>query len=130
MLQTETKNCLTCSKSLKGRSDKKFCDDYCRNNYNNHLKADSNNYVRNINNALRKNRRILEELLPPTEGMVKVFKEKLLNQGFQFKYITHTYINKKGNTYYFCYEYGYLLLDNDWYLIVKKEELPRPLNGR
>ena len=121
MLQTEIKNCQTCGKPLKGRSDKKFCDDYCRNNYNNNLKADSNNYVRNINNALRKNRRILEEFLPPAEGMVKVTKEKLLQQGFLFKYITHTYINKKGNTYYFCYEYGYLPLDNDWYLLVMKK---------
>ena len=27
------KLCLTCNKPVKGRTDKKFCDDYCRNNY-------------------------------------------------------------------------------------------------
>ncbi|MEI9808189.1 MAG: hypothetical protein WDO16_10100 [Bacteroidota bacterium] len=65
--QTETKNCLACDKPLKGRSDKKFCDDYCRNTYNNQLKSISNNNIRNINNTLTKNRRILEGLLPETE---------------------------------------------------------------
>lgn len=116
------KLCLTCSKPLKGRTDKKFCDDYCRNNFNNQLKADNNNYVRNINNALRKNRRILEALLPDTEDMAKANKDRLLNKEFQFKYITHTYTNKKGNTYFFCYEYGYLPLENDWFLIVRRRE--------
>jgi predicted nucleic acid-binding Zn ribbon protein len=44
--------CLTCNKPLKGRTDKKFCDDYCRNNYNNQLKSNTINLVRNINNAV------------------------------------------------------------------------------
>lgn len=118
----EPKICLSCNKVLKGRTDKKFCDDYCRNNFNNLLKGDNNNYVRNINNALRKNRRILEALLPEQEDMAKANKDKLLQKDFQFKYSTHTYTNKKGNTYYFCYEYGYLPLENDWYLIVRRRE--------
>ena len=63
------KNCLTCDKPLKGRSDKKFCDDYCRNNYNNQLKSITTNQMRNVNNALGKNRRILEELIPAGEEM-------------------------------------------------------------
>lgn len=121
-METNEKRCLECSKPLKGRTDKKFCDDSCRNSYNNKLNSDSNGYVRNINNVLRKNRRILEESLPLTEEMVKMPKVKLLEKGFQFKYLTHTYTNKKGNTYYFCYEYGYLLLEGDWILIVKRKE--------
>jgi len=121
-MQEEPKTCLECGKSFRGRSDKKFCCDYCRNNYNNQLKANTNNYVRNINNALGKNRRILEELLPGTEEMAKTQKERLLQHGFLFKYITHTYVNKKGNVYFFCYDHGYLPLENDWYLIVKRKK--------
>ena len=116
------KTCMQCGKTIRGRSDKKFCDDYCRNNYNNQLKAHSNNYIRNISNTLGKNRRILEALLPANEEMTKTTKQNLLQQGFSFKYITHTYINRKGNTYFFCYDYGYLPLDNDWYLIVKRKK--------
>ncbi len=116
------KACLHCGKTIRGRSDKKFCDDYCRNNYNNQLKVHSNNYVRNVSNALGKNRRILESLLPPTEEISKTTKQNLVQNGFSFKYITHTYANKKGNTYFFCYDYGYLPLDNDWYLIVRRKK--------
>jgi transcriptional accessory protein Tex/SPT6 len=114
--------CLQCEKTLKGRSDKKFCDDYCRAAFNNELKSPVNNNIRNINNALGKNRRILEKLLPENEQMKKAHRDKLLEHGFQFKYGTHTYTNQKGNVYFFCYEYGYLPLENDWFLIVKRNE--------
>lgn len=119
---TTERNCMACGKALKGRSDKKFCDDYCRNNYNNQVKAPVTNQVRTINRALAKNRDILSRLLPEGEEMAKAPKEKLLEMGFQFRYLTHTYTNKKGNVYYFCYEYGYLPLDHDWYLIVLRKE--------
>ena len=121
-MEVMNKTCITCGKTIRGRSDKKFCDDYCRNNFNNQLKADDNNFVRNINNALRKNRRILNELLAGKEDTAKTTKDKMIQQGFQFKYLTHTYTNKKGNTYFFCYEYGYLPLEHDWFLIVKRKE--------
>jgi len=122
MLQTSVaKKCLACEKTLQGRADKKFCNDYCRNAYNNQLKSANSAVVRNINNALVKNRRILEAILG-AEEMAKTTKEKLLQQGFSFKYITHSYTNKKGNVYFFCYEYGYLALEHDWYLIVKRKE--------
>ncbi|MCO6498639.1 MAG: hypothetical protein J5I50_13375 [Chitinophagaceae bacterium] len=122
-MDTSNQNtCLLCGKPLRGRTDKKFCDDYCRNNYNNRLKSKTTNLVRNTNNALMKNRRILESLLPEGEEMGKVHKEKLIENGFHFKYITHLYTNKKGTTYFFCYDMGYLPLENDWYLLVKRKE--------
>ena len=124
MLETADpkRECLACGKILHGRADKKFCNDYCRNAYNNSQKAATTPVVRNINNALLKNRRILEAVLG-AEEMQKAPKEKLLQQGFQFRFLPHTYTNKKGNIYFFCYEYGYLPLENDWYLVVKRKEV-------
>jgi len=119
---TAPKLCLACNKPLKGRVDKKFCDDYCRNNYNNGLKSADVNIVRNINNALGKNRRILNDMLPAGSETFKTTFEKLSVKGFHFKYHTHTYTNKKGDTYFFCYDLGYLSLENNWYLIVKRKE--------
>jgi predicted nucleic acid-binding Zn ribbon protein len=118
-MHLERRTCLNCAKPIQGRADKKFCDDYCRNNYNNQIKAYSNNMIRNINNALRKNRRILEDLLPDSEDTAKITKRHVLGRGFDFNYLTHTYTNKKGNTYFFCYDYGYLELDGDWLLLVR-----------
>jgi hypothetical protein len=120
---TTTPTCQHCGRSIKGRVDKKFCDDACRNAFNNQLKSGAHTaLIRNINTILAKNRRVLEALLPATEDMAKTTKEKLLQKGFQFNYLTHTYTNKKGNVYYFCYDMGYLPLDNDWFLIVKRKE--------
>lgn len=120
--ETSSKLCLDCGRPVKGRTDKKFCNDYCRNNYNNQLKSDTNNLVRNINNALGKNRRILESFFKDDEELAKTSQNKLLEKGFLFKYFTHTYTNKKGNVYFFVYDLGYLPLENDWYLLVKRKE--------
>jgi len=112
-------HCIDCGAPLTGRSDKRFCDDYCRNHYNNKMKSGSNNLIRNINNALKKNRNVLSSFLNEEDDTIKVSREKLLESGFLFKYGTHTYTNKKGNVYIYCYDYGYLKLDNDIILIVR-----------
>src|SRR5689334_735126 len=96
--------CLHCGKALKGRADKKFCDDGCRNAHNNHLYSDVNNYIRTINHSLKKNRKILEEMLAAKEK-TSVPKDRMLQAGFQFKYITQINISKTGRQYYYCYDY-------------------------
>lgn len=120
-METGDRHCLACGRVLKGRPDKKFCDDYCRNNYNNQRNSDQNNLVRNINNILRKNRRILEGLIPAGEETRTVKLESLSREGFDFIYHTHQYQNQKGQVYFFNYEYGYLLLDEDRVLVVKRK---------
>src|SRR3954465_593299 len=102
MNNKDERHCLECEKVLRGRLDKKFCDDYCRNAFNNRQNADTNNYVRNINNALRKNRRILEGIIKPDEELAKCPRQKLADLGFDFRYHTHQYLNKKGQAYQFC----------------------------
>ncbi len=116
------RNCLACGKSVKGRSDKKFCDDYCRNIYNNQLRSDSGYYTRRVNEILRRNRKILEELIPGNADTARVPRQKLTLKGFEFKYFTNTYTNKKGTVYHFCYEYGYLPIGQDYFLLVKRKD--------
>lgn len=118
----EKKTCLSCSKNIHGRIDKKFCDDYCRNRYNNQLNGNSNLYIRNINQQLRKNRRILESLLPEYQYRRRIPRQHLFNRGYRFNYFTHTHTNRKGKLFYCCYEYAYLLLDRDRVLITKRRE--------
>ncbi|MBL6448728.1 hypothetical protein JMN32_20615 [Fulvivirga sp. 29W222] len=116
----QEKTCLECGTKIFGRIDKKFCSDQCRNSYNNKLNSDGTNYIRNINNILRKNRRILMSLNP--NGKSKTHRSKLAEKGFDFNYFTNTYTTKAGAIYYFCYEYGYLPIDNDFFALVKKQE--------
>ena len=113
------KNCLECGDTIVGREDKKFCSDGRRNAYNNKINKDSNNFMRNINNKLRKNYRILCEL--NTEGKSKTNRTKLLSKGFDFDYFTNILQTKTGNTYYFLYDQGYMALENDYFMLVKKD---------
>ncbi len=112
------KYCIDCGENLNGRADKKFCSDLCRNSFNNKLNSDMNNYMRNINNTLRKNRRILADLTPNEKSTVHI--DKLTNEGFLFSYYTHLYRTRKGDLYYFCYEYGYIRHSNEFVTIVMR----------
>lgn len=112
--------CLECGAAFRGRIDKKFCSDVCRVAFNNRLNSDDISYVRNVNNKLRKNRRILMKLNP--NGKNKVSHDKLKAQGFDFNYFTSTYKTREGALYYYCYEHGYLPIERDWYLLVIKQD--------
>jgi hypothetical protein len=123
MESTIQKNCNACNKIIRGRSDKKFCNDYCRNAYNNQIKSPTNNLIRNTNNRLSKNRRILENIIEDKKQFIKVKKEQLMQLGFSFEYTTQIHQNKKGKIYFFCYDYGYFMINNEWCVIIKNEKL-------
>lgn len=122
-MEIQPKKCLACGKPVRGRSDKKFCDDYCRNVYNNKAKGAHSSLIRNINNILKKNRNLLASLLSQEQETIKIEREKLSGLGFRFGYFTHQYTTKKEATYFFCYDYGYLSIDNGWFLVVKGKKL-------
>ena len=119
----EKKYCLNCGEAIQGRVDKKFCDDNCRNAFNNQQNALTTNYIRRVNHSLKKNRNILEGIIPAGEEMAKCTRARLLSDGIQFRYFTHLYETKKGNVYHYCYDFGYLALEGDWFLVVKGKEV-------
>ncbi len=75
--------------------------------------------MRNVNNKLRKNYRILMEI--NTDGKTKVPKSRLDGLGFDFDYFTNLKVYKNGSEYKFIYDYGYKLLEDDFVLIVKNQ---------
>ena len=113
------KACLECSDRIVGREDKKFCSDACRNAYNNKINRDANNFVRNVNNRLRRNYRILSTLNPGEKS--RASRAALAEKGFDFSYFTNIRHTRKGHTYYFLYDQGYMPLENDAYLLVRKQ---------
>lgn len=114
------KKCIECGMLLLGRVDKKFCSDQCRSTHNNRLNSDASSYVRNVNNALRRNRRILDSLNPG--GKIKVSASRLKEKGFDFRYHTTTYKTKDGVVYYYCYEQGYLPIEKNYFLLVLRQD--------
>ncbi len=121
MAENSQKTCLECGTRITGRVDKKFCSDQCRIAYNNKLNSDETKYMRNVMNALRKNRRILIEL--NTTGKTRVSRERLAERGFDFGFFTSTYTTKEGAVYKYCFEQGYLEVDRNFFLLVVKKEM-------
>lgn len=121
---TTSRNCLTCGHLLRGRLDKKFCNDHCRNRFNNERKTGTRPppCVRQVNSLLLNNRRILARLLGDNTDAVKASRAKLLLMGFHFGYQTQVAQTRKGRHCHYCYDYGYLPLQNDRFLIVKRKE--------
>lgn len=113
------KTCLQCGHGLRGRIDKKFCNDYCRNAYNNCVKSAQYATVRRVNAILLRNRRVLSGLMEGEE-VRKLAREELLLGGLQLRYHTHTYTNGRGAVYHFCYEFGWLELPGDRFLVVRR----------
>lgn len=114
-----SKVCLSCAKPLEGRSDKKFCNDQCRSTYNNTHKNSTEQLILTVNQILRKNRTILKSLNP--SGKSVVHRGYLDEKDFDFTYFTHIYKTKVGDIYYFCYDIGYYILDEDNVRIVESQ---------
>jgi predicted nucleic acid-binding Zn ribbon protein len=114
------KVCAECGDKILGRADKKFCSDACRNAYHYQRSRPSSNYVRNVINILKRNRRIMEKLNPG--GKTRVHRDKLSEKGYNFNYITNLHITKKGGEYHFCFEQGFIALDDGWLLLVRRDE--------
>lgn len=113
--------CLDCGAKLRGRSDKKFCSDHCRNNYNNNLNRDINSLVRNVHALLRKNRKILSDLYD--SGKKKIHIDALLITGYSLNFFTHMVETEAGEVYKYCYEFGYKEADNNYIELIKNSDI-------
>lgn len=117
----EVRRCLECGAPLKGRADQKYCNDLCRNAFNNKKLGRSSNYMRKINRILKKNHSILKDLNP--EEKTTTLRSILEKQGFSFDYFTHTYTTRSGRIYFFVYDEGYSELDSNRFVLVRKEDI-------
>ncbi len=120
MTSNSTKSCQECGGKITGREDKKYCSEPCRIAYNNRNRTPTTNYVRNVTHTLLRNRRILQDLNPT--GKQRVHRDKLQSAGFNFQYFTSIYKTREGAEYFYCFEHGYLRMENNFYLLVVKKD--------
>ncbi|MEP6795661.1 MAG: hypothetical protein ABJB16_15130 [Saprospiraceae bacterium] len=119
-MATEKKYCKECNEQIHGRRDKQYCSDYCRVQHFNNRDVDITNFMRRVNYIIRKNRSILSGL--NTKGKTKAHKERLIDAGMNFDYFTNVYRTRAGKVYYFCYDQGYVELEDDYFALVVKED--------
>jgi hypothetical protein len=103
--------CIECGQRIVGRTDKKFCNDHCRTAWHNKLHAHATSYVKNVNNILRKNRKILAGLA--VGGKRKVETSLLAGLGFEFGYFTSV---EKATRY--CYEQAYIQISKEYCVVM------------
>ena len=101
------KKCIECSEPIEGRSDKIFCSAYCKSSYHyQRNKEKEEGLFSTIDKTLKRNRQLLRHFNAAGKSVVR--KQDLISKGFNPKYFTHYWKNKKGDIYLFCYEYGFL----------------------
>ncbi len=116
--------CLFCDKKVFGRSDKKFCDDSCRNRF--HAQAQRKrqwaepNFVGKINRTLMRNRKLLAQAIPRQKQNIVMLRTTLEEKGLDFHYYTNIMQTQNGN-YRYCYEYGWLEIAPNKVLIVRTD---------
>jgi hypothetical protein len=117
------RKCEVCGLSFEGRADKRFCSDACRNANKRQVQRISGwqepAFVEKIHRMLRHNRQILKERLAEESKLI-ISKADLIETGFHFGYCTSV-LSKDLNIYRFCYEYGWLEVENGKILLVKND---------
>lgn len=114
------RTCLFCGTVLSGRSDKRYCDDDCRNRYHYHtrkIEKNDKSVVKSVNDILSFNREILFSLNRKRSAVVK--KQCLVEKRFDFELITGCYKTKKGVEYRVVYDYAYKFINEDDVLLFK-----------
>lgn len=86
------RKCPSCGEVVKGRSDKIYCDDGCRNAHHNHHRPVKPPTVRLIQRQLEQNYQILKSL--KERGFREVHEEFLRGQGFDPRFVTEWCTNQ------------------------------------
>ncbi|TYA52668.1 hypothetical protein [Formosa maritima] len=101
------KNCIACGKELKGRSDKRFCDQHCKSTYHYRRSLEeAPRFYNKVDNQLKLNRKILKQYNKAGKATVRA--SLIKEDGFDSNFFTHYWKNNKGDVYLFVYEFGFL----------------------
>jgi hypothetical protein len=107
MEEHKNRICPACNQIITGRTDKKFCNVYCKSAY--HYRKNNSEtpafYFR-VEKQLKQNRSLLKSYNKAGKSVVR--SEILLKDGFNPNFFTHYWKNAKGDIYLFVYEYGFL----------------------
>ena len=102
--------CLSCNEKVEGRVDKIFCTPYCKSSFHyikNRDKEKTRFHI--VDEQLKRNRNVLRHF--HKTGKTTILKSELHSKGFNPKYFTNYWKTSKNEVYLFCYEYGFLSIE-------------------
>lgn len=100
------RKCPICASLVKGRSDKLFCSAKCKSISQYENRQEREKFYLTVDKQLKTNRKLLKRY--NKSGYTTIRKSELNDKGFNPKFFTHYWKNKKGDVYLFVYEYGFL----------------------
>ncbi|GMN11259.1 hypothetical protein MTsPCn9_11340 [Croceitalea sp. MTPC9] len=100
------RKCPICASLVKGRSDKLFCSAKCKSISQYENRQEREKFYLTVDKQLKTNRKLLKRY--NKSGFTTIRKSELNDKGFNPKFFTHYWKNKKGDVYLFVYEYGFL----------------------
>jgi len=114
--------CQRCGDPLRGRSDKLFCDDRCRNAYHNERRKQPalSDRARTIQRTLVRNRRILDSTLGDRKRCL-FRRDELLRRGFVFEIYSQRH-TIGGRMSHYCLDLGYRIKRGGSVLIFRMEK--------
>ena len=93
---------------LKGRSDKKFCNTKCKNDYHNLINRKQELIFKHDKSNLQKNYKALKMYYEHSKGKDFIQIRPLLQEGFDPRFYIGTMILKNtGETVYLVYDYAF-----------------------
>ncbi|MSP65987.1 MAG: hypothetical protein EXR22_04565 [Flavobacteriaceae bacterium] len=121
MQHTGHKFCLNCGLPVFGRADKKYCDDYCRNDFHNSQAVTNSKLTRSSHKKLRRNYEILNGVIDA--GVCEIAKDELLVYGFNTKAMTELDLREDGTMLYGIYDIQYFEKANRMIEVYRKSDL-------
>ena len=107
------RRCEYCNATLSGRSDKRFCSLRCKNSWHNAKQREIIKVFRPNDNQMHKNRMILHEHFPESQGKEFISLIKLYQQGFTLRKSTgNVKVVETGEGLTVVYDYGYIIKNN------------------
>lgn len=114
------KTCPTCGDIIKGRKDKIYCSANCKSAAQYESRLVKEKFFLDVDKQLKTNRKILKR--HNQAGFSTLRREKLMEEGFNPRFFTHYWKNQKGQVYLFCYDFGFLEIEQQGtkkYLLVE-----------
>lgn len=113
---TTLRNCPECGDLIHGRSDKRYCSDICRNSFHNRNRIERHDTIREVNQILFRNRRILLDCMNNRREVVP--ENYLTVRGYNFNFFTHKVDQQDGDAM-FCYDVGIVQQQDGQILLTK-----------
>jgi len=118
--------CEECGKEIRGRSDKRFCDDVCRNNFNRKKRLAEQVIIPEealeVVRAIKKNYRLLKSVAEGDYTLLPEGLPALLRKGFNPNYFT-SIRHIDGDLYRFCFDCGFAIEEDRIILRIREQQL-------